>query len=49
MVIEDAYLDALGRVNRWATRQDPDKGRLLLLTRANDRLRLRYTVAITPF
>jgi heat shock protein HslJ len=48
MTIEAAYFDALGRVNRWATRQDPDRGRLLLLTRANDRLRLRYTVGITP-
>ncbi len=49
MAVEDAYLTALGRVNRWATRQDPDKGRLLLLTRADDPLRLRYVVAITPF
>ena len=49
MVIEAAYLESLGRVNRWQTRQDPDKGRLLLLTRADDRLRLRYTVAVSPF
>lgn len=49
MATESTYLGALGRVDRWATRQDPDRGLILLLTKADDRLRLRYTIGITPF
>ena len=49
MAVEDAYLATLAAVDTYGFRQDPDLGRLLLLTRAADDTRLRYMVATQPF